>query len=32
MDTRLIVFGLCVFGAVALLVWGIYSSVHNVKG
>jgi len=32
MDYRLIVFGLCVFGAVALLVWGIYSSVHNVKG
>ena len=32
MDTRLMVFGLCVFGAVALLVWGIYSSVHNVKG
>ena len=32
MDYRLIVFGVCVFGAVALLVWGIYSSVHNVKG
>jgi tight adherence protein B len=32
MDYRLILFGVCVFGAVALLVWGIYSSIHNVKG
>ena len=32
MDYRLILFGTCVFGAVALLVWGIYSSIHNVKG
>jgi tight adherence protein B len=32
MDYRLILFGGCVFGAVALLVWGIYSSIHNVKG
>lgn len=32
MDYRLILFGACVFAAVALLVWGIYSSLNNVKG
>jgi tight adherence protein B len=32
MDYRLVLFGVFVFSAVVLLVWGIYSSVHNVKG
>jgi tight adherence protein B len=32
MDYRLVLFGVFVFSAVVLLVWGIYSSLHNVKG
>jgi tight adherence protein B len=32
MDIRLILFGLLIFGAVALLVWGIYSGWNNTRG
>jgi tight adherence protein B len=32
MDIRLILFGLLIFGAVALLVWGVYSGWNNTRG
>ncbi len=32
MDFRLVLFGLLVFGAVGLLVWGIYSGWNNTRG
>lgn len=32
MDIRLILFGLLIFGAVGLLVWGVYSGWNNTRG